>query len=50
MLDIIETALKSNQIKYTRYDGAMSRNERQASIDDFISSPRIPAMLVSLKV
>ncbi|TPX13914.1 uncharacterized protein E0L32_005614 [Thyridium curvatum] len=50
LLDLLEIPIKYDLgLKYTRYDGGMSRNERDAATQAFMEDPRVKVMLVSLK-
>ncbi|KAJ8327773.1 hypothetical protein O5D80_004108 [Batrachochytrium dendrobatidis] len=49
MLDLIETPLGQNNIKFTRYDGSMHAKQRDDSIRRFRDDPDILVILVSLK-
>ena len=41
--------LDDANIKYTRFDGTMSRDERSKAIDEFRNKKRVEVMLVSLR-
>ncbi|PKY43125.1 hypothetical protein RhiirA4_340782 [Rhizophagus irregularis] len=49
MLDLIEDALKENDIIFTRLDGTMSRAERTQNMDTFKQKDKVSVILVSLK-
>ncbi|GBB95467.1 hypothetical protein RclHR1_02540021 [Rhizophagus clarus] len=49
MLDLIEDALKENDIIFTRLDGTMSRSERTQNMDTFKHQNKVSVILVSLK-
>jgi SNF2 family DNA or RNA helicase len=50
LLDLIECQIKYTLgLRYCRYTGGMSRNERDASVTDFVSNPNNTIMLVSLR-
>jgi SNF2 family DNA or RNA helicase len=50
MLDLLEIPIKYELgIKYCRYDGGMSRTEREDAIAQFVDNPRVKVMLVSLR-
>jgi SNF2 family DNA or RNA helicase len=47
-LDLIEMALKSAGITFTRLDGSMTRNARTAAMDAFRDDPNVHVILVSI--
>ncbi len=47
-LDLIQIALRDNNISYVRLDGRMSRTERAASLETFREDPTVTAILVSI--
>jgi SNF2 family DNA or RNA helicase len=47
-LDLIELALKSASITFTRLDGSMSRTARTAAMDAFRDDPAVHVILVSI--
>ncbi|KAM5539722.1 hypothetical protein V8D89_006535 [Ganoderma adspersum] len=49
MLDLIEPFLKSEGIKFVRYDGSMKKAERDASIDKISNSRSTKVILISFK-
>ncbi|KAF9081943.1 hypothetical protein BGX23_000282 [Mortierella sp. AD031] len=49
MLDLIEDGLRENNIKFTRLDGTMQRNDRTVAIMDFKEKPEVSVILISLK-
>ena len=50
LLDLVEVPLKHKlKQKYCRYDGGMSRDQRDRSILDFMENPETKVMLVSLR-
>ncbi|KAK3330570.1 SNF2 family N-terminal domain-containing protein [Apodospora peruviana] len=50
LLDLIESQVKYKLgIKYCRYTGGMSRNQRDESVQEFVENPRTRVMLVSLR-
>jgi SNF2 family DNA or RNA helicase len=50
LLDLIECQIKYKLgLRYCRYTGGMSRNDRDKSVTDFVSSPNNTIMLVSLR-
>ncbi|KAF9311776.1 hypothetical protein BGZ91_006719, partial [Linnemannia elongata] len=49
MLDLIEDGLRENNIKFTRLDGTMQRNDRTVAIMDFKEKPDVSVILISLK-
>ncbi|KAF9111537.1 hypothetical protein BGX27_004795 [Mortierella sp. AM989] len=49
MLDLIEDGLSENQIKFTRLDGTMQRNDRTTAMVRFKERPDISVILISLK-
>ncbi|KAK4140210.1 SNF2 family N-terminal domain-containing protein [Dichotomopilus funicola] len=50
LLDLIECQIKYKlNLRYCRYTGKMSRNQRDESVQDFIENPRNTVMLVSLR-
>lgn len=48
-LDMLETVLKTEKLRYTRLDGAMNRMKREAAIEMFSNDSRVNVFLVSLK-
>jgi SNF2 family DNA or RNA helicase len=50
LLDLIECQIKYNlKIRYRRYTGDMSRNQRDESVRDFTEDPNTRVLLVSLR-
>ncbi|KAL2158389.1 hypothetical protein VTH06DRAFT_4437 [Thermothelomyces fergusii] len=50
LLDLIECQIKYKlKLRYCRYTGKMSRNQRDEAIQDFIDNPRNTVLLVSLR-
>ncbi|ORY06709.1 hypothetical protein K493DRAFT_333021 [Basidiobolus meristosporus CBS 931.73] len=49
MLDLIEVALKENNIQFARLDGKMTRVQRSLNIEKFRDSSHVSVILVSLK-
>ena len=50
LLDLLEIPIKYElNLKYCRYDGGMSRPQRDTAVKDFIEDPRTTVMLVSLR-
>jgi SNF2 family DNA or RNA helicase len=50
LLDLIECQVKYKLgLRYCRYTGGMSRNDRDDAVSDFIQNPRNTVMLVSLR-
>jgi SNF2 family DNA or RNA helicase len=50
LLDMIECQIKDKlNIRYCRYTGKMSRNQRDEAVQDFVENPRNTVMLVSLR-
>ncbi|KAL2169713.1 hypothetical protein VTG60DRAFT_5766 [Thermothelomyces hinnuleus] len=50
LLDLIECQIKYKlNLRYCRYTGKMSRNQRDEAVQDFIENPRNTVMLVSLR-
>ncbi|KAF9106016.1 hypothetical protein BGX27_009350 [Mortierella sp. AM989] len=49
LLTLIEKPLISEQIKYLRYDGAMTPEKRNEAVRRMINDPTYPVMLISLK-
>nr|CAG8466978.1 10657_t:CDS:10 [Entrophospora candida] len=49
LLDLIEVALKENDLTFTRLDGTMNRLERAQNIECFKASDKVNVILVSLK-
>ena len=49
MLDLIEPHLRSNSMKYTRYDGGMRNDAREASLQRLRNDPSCRILLCSLK-
>ena len=47
-LDLIQIALKDNNIEYVRLDGKMSRTQRAASLEAFRDDPDVRVILVSI--
>ncbi|KAG0286167.1 hypothetical protein BGZ98_005196, partial [Dissophora globulifera] len=49
MLDLIEDGLRENNIKFTRLDGTMQRNDRTVAMVRFKERPEVSVILISLK-
>ncbi|KAH9034929.1 SNF2 family N-terminal domain-containing protein [Lactarius hengduanensis] len=49
MLDLIELFLKDAGISFARYDGSMSKDKREASLDQIKNNKRIKVILISFK-
>ncbi|KAI9765409.1 MAG: hypothetical protein M1840_007367 [Geoglossum simile] len=49
MLDLIEPLLRRDGFNYTRYDGSMRNDQREASLDRLRNSPKCRILLCSLK-
>ncbi|KAG0203313.1 hypothetical protein BGX28_004370 [Mortierella sp. GBA30] len=49
MLDLIEDGLRENNIKFTRLDGTMQRNDRTSALTDFKDKADVSVILISLK-
>lgn len=49
MLDIVERFFKKDGIRYTRYDGSMRNDAREASLHSLRSDPRTRVLLCSLR-
>lgn len=50
LLDLLEIPIKYELgIKYCRYDGGMSRAQRDEAITQFVENPRVKVLLVSLR-
>ena len=49
MLDIIEPFLKRDNLIFTRYDGSMRNDHREASLDRLRNNPKTRILLCSLK-
>ncbi|KAK6062934.1 SNF2 family helicase [Seiridium cupressi] len=49
MLDIVERFFKKDGIRYTRYDGGMKNDAREASLDSLRNDPRTRVLLCSLR-
>jgi SNF2 family DNA or RNA helicase len=50
LLDLLEIPIKYELgIKYCRYDGGMSRTQRDEAITQFVENPRVKVLLVSLR-
>ncbi|KAH6647523.1 SNF2 family N-terminal domain-containing protein [Truncatella angustata] len=49
MLDIVERFFKKDGIRYTRYDGGMKNDAREASLDSLRNDPRCRVLLCSLR-
>lgn len=47
-LDLVEIPVERANIKYTRYDGSMTPNAREAAVKSFMEDPTVRVMLVSL--
>ena len=48
-LDLIEIAFKDANVKFVRFDGKMSRNQREETVNNFNNDPEIKVLLISLK-
>lgn len=48
-LDILEPGLSSNGFQYVRYDGSMSSQNRESSLQQLRENPRVTILLCSLK-
>jgi SNF2 family DNA or RNA helicase len=49
LLDLVEVPLQKNKIRYQRFDGSMSMDDRADAVDAFMDNPLENVMLVSLK-
>ncbi|KAH6854916.1 SNF2 family N-terminal domain-containing protein [Chaetomium sp. MPI-CAGE-AT-0009] len=50
LLDMVECQIKEKlNLRYCRYTGKMSRNQRDEAVQDFVENPRNTVMLVSLR-
>lgn len=50
LLDLLEIPIKYELgLKYSRYDGGMSRSQRDEAISQFVENPRVKVLLVSLR-
>jgi SNF2 family DNA or RNA helicase len=49
MLDILEVPILQRKIRYNRYGGHMTANQRTFALDEFKNDPKIKIMLVSLR-
>jgi SNF2 family DNA or RNA helicase len=49
MLDIVERFFRKDGIRYTRYDGGMKNDAREASLDSLRNDPRTRVLLCSLR-
>ncbi|KAI0037045.1 SNF2 family N-terminal domain-containing protein, partial [Vararia minispora EC-137] len=49
MLDIIQVFLRARGMKYVRYDGSMSKDQRETSINKIKSDKEIKIILISFK-
>ncbi|ETS74442.1 hypothetical protein PFICI_14308 [Pestalotiopsis fici W106-1] len=49
MLDIVERFFKKDGIRYTRYDGGMRNDAREAALDSLRNDPRTRVLLCSLR-
>ncbi|KAI0267408.1 SNF2 family N-terminal domain-containing protein [Gloeopeniophorella convolvens] len=49
MLDIIEVFLKDAGISFVRYDGSMTKDKREASLNQIKTNKRIKVILISFK-
>jgi len=49
MLDLIEPFLKSNRLRYVRYDGQMRNDAREASLNSLRNDPSTRVLLCSLR-
>jgi SWI/SNF-related matrix-associated actin-dependent regulator of chromatin subfamily A3 len=47
-LDLIQSAFEGSGISYSRYDGSLSRNRRDAVLVDFAKDPSIKVILISI--
>lgn len=47
-LDLLEVPIEATKIGYTRYDGAMRPEHRDAAVKNFMENPDVDIMLVSL--
>ena len=46
---MIEIAFKDANVKFVRFDGKMSRNQREETVNNFNNDPEIKVLLISLK-
>lgn len=49
MLNLIEPVFKSRGVKYTRYDGSMTSQKREQSLETLRNDPKCTVLLCSLK-
>eukprot|EP01083_Nonionella_stella_P277830 944656_1 len=49
MLDLVEIPLKSERFEYRRYDGKLSRKQREAVIEEMREDPKVKILLMSLR-
>ncbi|KAF9184250.1 hypothetical protein BGZ50_003812 [Haplosporangium sp. Z 11] len=49
LLDLMETPLREEKIKYLKYDGKMSVDQRNNAVHTMNNDPAYPLMLISLK-
>lgn len=49
LLDLLEVPLNDQKVKYQRYDGSMSMNDRADAVNLFMDSPEETVFLISLK-
>lgn len=48
MLDLIGLALDSENMRFTRFDGRLSLQQRKESIDRFRGDPKVNILLISI--
>ena len=49
MLDVVQHMLLSNDIKFLRFDGSMTSQQKESTLNTYRAQPDIPILLVSLK-
>jgi SNF2 family DNA or RNA helicase len=49
LLDLLEVPMSEHDIKYQRYDGSMSMNDRADAVNNFMDDPTQNVFLISLK-
>lgn len=48
MLDLIGLALASENMRFARFDGSLSIQQRKESIDSFRENPEVNILLISI--
>lgn len=49
LLDLLEVPLQEKKVKYQRYDGSMTMNDRAETVNTFMDDPNETVFLISLK-